>query len=91
MSQFSFLSFGRYVVVAIAIVLLAPYAGCHILTNPPIPPASLEGSGVEEQERNSKSSSRVSATEPTEESKTEVPSKASESNLSDIESLLREP
>jgi len=90
-SQLSILSLGRYVVVAIAIVLLAPYAGCHILTTPPDSPTSVEGTENGGNEAISTRSLRAGSDEPSGSSKTEEPEKAGESNLSDIESLLREP
>jgi len=77
--------------MAIAIVLLAPYAGCHILTTPPNSPTSLDGTERGGGEVLTNGSLRAGSDEPSESSKTEVPNKASDSNLSEIESLLQEP
>lgn len=91
MSQLNVLSLGRYVVVAVAVALLAPYAGCHILTTPPTSPASPERLEIGGEEALTSGSSRAGSDEPLEARKTETSDAARESNLSDIESLLREP
>jgi len=89
-SQLSILSIGRYVVVAVAIALLAPYAGCHIVTTAPDSPASIDAVGIAESTSTNRSLS-AREDEPFQVNKTEGPEKSNESNLSDIESLLREP
>lgn len=95
MSQSSLLSFGRYVVIALAVVLLAPYAGCHILTSPP-----PSGSGAETRELTGKGSrnprvplentQRLDQDSPSSD-ETALPPDESKTNLSEIENLLREP
>jgi hypothetical protein len=94
-SHSSLLSLGRYVVIALAIVALAPYAGCHILTSPPNPVLSAdvtnrekqkskngEPSGSESEERSQRASSADEAL---------ANRDVGETNLSEIETLLREP
>lgn len=96
MSQSSLLSLGRYLVVAVAIALLAPYAGCHILTSPPDPVStggdanSRRGgsSGLRETLRDPSLQPAPDHTAPT---RSDEAAEARESGFSEIEGLLQDP
>jgi hypothetical protein len=99
-SKVNLLSFSRYLVIAVAVVLLSPYAGCHLLTSPPH--RVDEDTVASVSENNSKrsvepadsvaSADYVESSGPDVATRDEDPAEQVESNpkLSEIESLLRE-
>jgi hypothetical protein len=94
-SHGSLLSFGRYLVIAIAAALLAPYAGCHILTSPPNHVVSGEIGEVARSDSKGRAISLDSA-ERDERAAVSTDDAATtrdltEPKLSEIENLLREP
>jgi hypothetical protein len=75
----------RYVVLFIALGLLAPYAGCHIFTSPPSRQGeSSEDSGIESSEQNNHNARREIA--PTNSAAT----KRAPAQLGDLHELLSE-
>lgn len=95
MSKVSFLSFGRYLVIATAVVLLAPYAGCHILTSPPnhLGGGTIANVSDKDSKRAGKSADEVESSDGDAATNDEgsVEQEATKPKLSEIESLLREP
>ncbi len=94
-SKNSLLPLGRYLVIALAVALLAPYAGCHIITAPPDTPladgdSENRGKGSHRPEIPA-STSRQNALEPGASATSEESSAVGEPKLSEIENLLQEP
>ncbi len=95
MSNGSLLSFSRYLVIALAMALLAPYAGCHLFTSPANPivrgdmaEVTIKGAKERETSLDYGEQHDREATSPD-----DAPGSRdqTEPRFSEIENLLREP
>jgi hypothetical protein len=94
-SHGSLLSFSRYLVLALALALLAPYAGCHLLTSAPDPVVrgDMADSTIRAAKEREPSSDYAAQQDREAPSPGEAPGSRdpAEPRFSEIENLLREP